>query len=169
MGRTNGHRECEKRVKTKRAENKGQSVMIRTSFSSLYPRPIPHFPRCVSTTCDADVAERREHFSLLCRVRYLSLSFSQTPRRFSCLISQLVLRNTHCWFCSNHAAGDLRRFLSQLVFVSRFCADNARFLGERKRERKRDAIRNNCALPYQPRDSRLSAEKNPVCSEPWQR
>jgi len=93
------------------------------------------------------------------KTRNISLSFvacgisrSLFPRLRG--VSHVLSLNSFCeiriaGFVRTALWGDLRRFLSQLVFVPRFCADNARaFL------REWDAIRNNCTFPYQPRDSR---------------
>lgn len=119
--------ECEKRVKTKCWKQKigddSHLLFIPYSLASI------SLPAYLRVSRDADVAwKTRTFLSLLSRAVSLAFSFLQTPWRFSCLISQLTLRNTHCRFCSNRCEpviyddSCLNRPLCR-----GFWADNARF------------------------------------------
>lgn len=134
--------------------------MIRTSFSSLISsHPFPSL-----RIYDSRRWKTRIFLSLLSRACGISHPlFFQTPWRFSCLIFQLALRNTHLPVLFESRARDLRRSLSQPDFVSRFRVDNVRF----RREMLFEII-----APF--RISAWSAavsstEKNPACSGLWQR
>lgn len=91
-GRTNDHRVRETR-KNKVLKTKDNRRWFAPPFYPLLPRI--HFSPCVSTR----ISRRRcclkdaTFLSLLSRAVSLAHSFLQTPWRFSCLISQLTLRN----------------------------------------------------------------------------
>lgn len=156
--------ECEERVKTKRWKQRTIGYDSHLLFISIPFSSHPFSSLRIYDSCRRHRAERREHFSRFCRS---GISFALFFFRGLCDVShvlslslslfRLVLRNTHCWFCSNRGPVIYDGSLSQPVFVSRFRADNARASW--------DAIWNNCALPYRCVIRRLSsAEKNIACS-----
>lgn len=94
--------------------------MIRTSFSSLYTHPSvsPFAYVYISATRDADVAERREHFSLFCHngiSSFLPGSDSLPPLAF--LMSYLATPS-----CEVRIAGFVRAARRDLraILVSRW-------------------------------------------------
>lgn len=117
--------EYEKRVKTRCWEQKtigDDSHHLFTPFVSSHPFLSLRIYAYLATPMllkDANIS-----LSFVTLVRYLSLSSPQIPR-FSCLISRLALRNTHCWFCSNRAPVIYDDPCLSRVFVSRFRVDNA--------------------------------------------
>lgn len=160
-GPTNDHRVRETRKnKALRTKTIGDdSHPLSTSFTPSHPFSSLRIYAYLATPMllkDANIS-----LSFVASVRYLSLSFSQTARRFSCLISRLALRNTHCRFCSNRAPVIYDDPCLSRVFVSRFRVDNAPL----------PLLFEIIALFHIGAWSAavFSTEKNPACSGLWQR
>lgn len=164
-GRTNDHRVRETR-KNKVLKTKDNRWWFAPPFHPLYSVASISLPVYLSVSRDADVAERREHFSLFCRARAISLAlfFPDSVAFLMSYLSQLALRNTHCRFCSNRAPVIYDDPCLRPAFVSRyFRPDNARFC--------REMLFEIIALFRISAWSAVvfSTEKNSACSDLWQR